>query len=354
MSAALMALATLPDFIAQYPPSENLTIFGDSKFLTHAATVLGHIVQVIIRPTSEEHDDDAVIGANVKNLRRLKKLGMTISPYDEEKAIYGFELTFKIILNQSIKVDFEVAEITGPFENDSHAAVIVVALALAYTGKPYDTDSIILSATKECQKHGIPGLIYHDAVRVSISALVPTYDAFGRNVVSPFPPRSVAPSPVPYLDAIKIGLPSPKIQPAQPAQAAESTLPAESASILSQVSKNDGYTKVSYQKDRKPGMGKICKFDEYFANGVAKGLTDGTIVSAYSKFVAENHQVFKGATVKDDKGSFIDVELYRGFREEMKKRLGDFNRDVIRAEGEAQVTTTVNYFTEFEKIYPLP
>ena len=197
-------METVPVFIGKIQYNSLFDIFEESKYLAHAANVLGHTVQVIINPNSTEGEeqDDALLGMRFRRIRNLKSLSsLQINPFDEDKAVnYGFVSTFKVILNHS-RVPFDTTEIVASFHEDSHQSVIVVALARAYAGLPYDADSNILSATKDFQKHAIPPLFYYNAVRVSTSGMVLTYDPYqSRNVVSPFQQmRSVAPSPVPVI-----------------------------------------------------------------------------------------------------------------------------------------------------------
>jgi hypothetical protein len=325
---ALTTLPTIADFVRSNPIPPKLAEIKDINLL-YSAIALGHVVEVKVLPhLCEESIDDATFGRNTRIFNTLKKQeGVVLVPYKEDALENFFTLTFKVILNLSAKAPFDDTQIVSGVATDSHAAITCGALSLAYVSKPYDINSLLTASFHSFQKYGLPAFFSADAVRISISDIVPTYDVFARkNVVSPFhqtqSPFLTVQSPVPFEPPQNVGLLSlpekTNIQPKSEWQ----TQGRRRHIVGASAEPPKSVLADSYNGKRLEENGWIMNFADFWKNGESGDRTNGRVVPPNERFrkftrkVKMSHDTLKGKDPNDT-----------DFLEYMKDELGDHFAD---------------------------
>ncbi len=322
------ALPTLPEFIAQLPQTEEIPIvLGDTSVILAALIVGAKISLVVTGTENPQLTDAATIGANVQSFLKLKewceKKSITMPATDITEIVGGFEVNNQISLDSAvIPFQVELSYIRAESKKAASFAVLVCALA----SKPIDETSIIIEAFK-LQKHGLAPLV-NAAITLSpkFDPAVAAYDPFSRNVVSPFPPRSVMPSPVPFLIAVKTNQAVPPSAEVAPEQHIEEENEEEEPIVQEQpftevVSKKKVReffgASGSPPKSMPAGAvynprvkGKIAAWTSFKEGGIARDRKLTEIFGDWIKFVLQNHDQFKDGSRE-------------GFRSYLEHQLGD-------------------------------
>ena len=359
-------LPTIEEFVAILPPLEPVP--GVDVSVLQAALAMGAGITVKVLGNAMSSDTDtATIGGNVQNFLYFEKFcakhKISLSKTDIKDILGGFTVNIEIWLNPH-QAPFDTAAICAPFHQDSADVAVFTALTLALSNKPIGKDQIIIQVC-DLQKYGIPAILSVDAVRLQRPTghavqTAPPFDPFApfaRNAVSPFPPRSVAPSPLLFVDVLKANLQTPgqsSVRHQEHEKAHDSRDPHASDASVSDGSEPDAegvYTNVKTK--RRPVLesggdaaspppasaplgsthrrftGKISPFPAYFERGLGRGLEPAVIFANYVGFVLGNHDKYANANKKTaaDPSLYENPQLYLEFRTYMKGQLGkDFSK----------------------------
>ena len=345
------ALPSVEEFVAGLSPfTEDIPV---NIYVLQAAMIVGAKITIDVSGIKSQHiPDAAVLGTHVMNFLKLQKFcqekNIILANTDIGTIIGGFTASVKISL-ETCSFPFDMTKYSEIHKNSQAAAGFTV-LVNALSGKSIDLESIVIESFK-LQNFGIPALVSADAIIISQpkqhEAVVTTYHPFDRQVaVSPFLPRSIVPSPVPFLDVAKANLTVPQSAEPQTVSVREIeedddddeedeediTVP-EEPPFTDVVSRRRHFVGAgpapisvpvgsTYNKNKTSG--KICPFNVFFERGKGRGRKDNEIVTDYAKFVLDNHFKLAHANKKkpEDSSQYENPQLYEEFRAYMEKQLG--------------------------------
>ena len=353
-------LPSIEEFVTGLPHIESIP--GLDIPVLQAALTTGATLTVKVNGKGMSSDADPTsIGENVQRFLNFEKCcvshNIPLPHTDIKDVIGGFDIQMEIWLNPQT-VLFDTAEIRAPFHSDSSDVAVFTALILALSGKAIGKDQILIQAY-ELNKYGIPAILSAEAVRlqrpiVNAAQTVQPFDPFSpfvRNVVSPFPQKSVAPSPVLFVDALKANLPHLRQSPVgeQVHEVAHDSH-ASDASEQDEQDEQDGEEPFTDVKNkRRPARafvgdaaspppasaplgstynrrfsGKISPWPAYHERGIGRALKSDVIFRNYVGFVLVNHDKYANANKKSatDPSLYENPQLYQEFRAYMKDQLG--------------------------------
>jgi hypothetical protein len=301
--------------------------------------------------------DPTSIGKNVQCFLNLEKFcakhNIPLPPTDIKDVIGGFAIQMDIWLNPGTEL-FDTTDIRAPFHSDSSDVAVFTALTLALSGKPFARDQILIQAY-ELNKYGIPAILSADAVRLqrpivnTVHSVQPfdPFSPFVRNAVSPFPQKSVAPSQVLFVDALKANLPH--LRQSSVGEQVHEVAHDSHASDASEQDEQDGEEPFTDVKNkRRPARafvgdaaspppasaplgstynkprfsGKISPWTAYFERGLGRGLDPAVILANYAGFVLDNKYANANKKTAADPSLYENPQLYHEFRTYMKGQLG--------------------------------
>jgi hypothetical protein len=353
-------MPSIHEYVANLPRIEPIP--GIDVPVLQAALAMGAGITVrVLGTVMSSETNESTIGENVKKFLEFEGFCISqkipLSKTDVKDILGGFKVTIEIWLNP-YQAPFATETILAPFHQDSTDAAVFTALVLALSDKPIGKEQILIQVFDH-HRYGIPAILSADAVRLqrpNVHAVQTTHPfdpfaPFARNAVSPFPQRSVAPSPVLFVDALKANLPTPgqsSVRQRVQEEAHYSHDPhASDGSVGSEPDTEGGFTDVKNR--RKPVRefvgdaassppisaplgstynrrftGKISPFPAYFERGLGRGLEPAVIFANYVGFVLGNHDKYANANKKSaaDPSLYENPQLYLEFRTYMKGQLG--------------------------------
>jgi len=355
-------MPSIDEYVANLPRIEPIP--GIDVPVLQAALAMGAGITVkVLGTVMSSETNESTIGENVKKFFEFEGFCLSqkipLPKTDVKEILGGFKVTIEIWLNP-YQAPFATETILAPFHQDSADAAVFTALTLALSDKPIRKEQILIQVC-ELNKYGIPAILSRDAVRLhrpnvhAVQTTLPFYPfaPFARNAVSPFPQRSVAPSPLLFVDALRTNLPTPgqsSVRQQVHEEARDSH--ASEGSVGSESDTEGGFTDVKNRRKpvrefvgdtaspppasaplgssyNKRFTGKISPFPAYFERGLGRGLKPAVIFANYVGFVLGNHDKYANANRKTaaDPSLYENPQLYLEFRTYMKGQLGkDFPR----------------------------
>jgi len=319
MAAALPTFSEFIGHLQTEEKTEEIPIILGNTSVIRAALILGAKISLVVTGAKNPQlSDAATIGANVQTFLKLKewceKKGITMPATEITEIIGGFQVNVQISLGTTV-IPFQE---DLPFvHTDSQKTASFVLLVCALASKPIDETSMLIEAFK-LQQHGLAPLVSASALVAPPKEELP-FNPFGRQVaVSPFEARSVAPSPIQFLEAAKANIPPEYTAPHVSVQEIPEEQEEEQAPFTEVMPKRRHFFGASGSPPKSmptgavynPVKGKIAAWHTFKEGGIARDRKLTEIFADWIKFVLQNHDRFKDGSRE-------------GFRSYLEHQLGD-------------------------------